>query len=151
MDQSFLGTGMKFPPEVDPATGRFRTVSGADSVRESIYLILMTQRAERFARPGFGSNLLSYTFMDMNRTAFSILSGELRDVLLTQEPRIGEVTIGTEPHESEGYLLITVDYVIRQTNVRDNLVFPFYLNGSAFEEEEEPEFYEPEIVEEVSN
>lgn len=67
-DKKFLGSGMKFPPQINEATGRFMTSSAEQSVKESIYLILMTQRTERFARPGYGSNLMSYTFMDTNIT-----------------------------------------------------------------------------------
>ena len=33
------------------------------SVKESIYLILMTRRTERLTRPFFGSNIDSYAFM----------------------------------------------------------------------------------------
>ena len=47
---------MKFPPQIDPATGRFVTASEEESVKESVYLILMTQRTERFLRPEFGSD-----------------------------------------------------------------------------------------------
>ena len=39
---TFLGTGMKFPPQVDKATGRFVVSSEEESVKESVYLILMT-------------------------------------------------------------------------------------------------------------
>ena len=28
MAQGFLGSGMKFPPQIDPATGRFRVARG---------------------------------------------------------------------------------------------------------------------------
>ncbi|MCR5503799.1 MAG: GPW/gp25 family protein [Lachnospiraceae bacterium] len=147
MAGSFLGTGMKFPPQVDPATGRIMTVSDADSVRESVYMILMTQRTERFARPEFGSDLMSWTFMDMTHTSLSMFARTLSDILLRQEPRIAEVTVSTEQRERQGVLLVSVDYTIRATNVRDNLVFPFYLNAAEEPEEEEAEYYEPEVIE----
>ncbi len=152
MAESFLGTGMKFPPEIDPATGRFMTASDEESVKQSVYIILMTQQTERFTRPGFGSNLLSYTFMDMGYTALSIMVHNLTEILLTQEPRITDVNINPDFRDKQGLLIVSVDYTIRQTNTRDNLVFPFYLNAMNEEEEmEEPEFYEPEIIEEIQN
>ena len=147
MAGSFLGTGMKFPPQVDPATGRIMTVSDAQSVKESIYLILMTQQSERFLHQEFGSDLMNYTFLDMNRTALSMMARTLSDRLLAQEPRIGEVSVSTEQQENKGILLVSIDYTIRQTNTRENLVFPFYLNAAEEPEEEEPEYYEPEIIE----
>ena len=149
MAGSFLGNGMKFPPQIDPATGRIVMASDAESVKESVYLILMTQRSERFTRPDFGTDLLSYSFMDVSNTSISLMSYRLSEALMNQEPRIGEVSITAEDISKGGVLVINVEYTIRATNVRDNLVFPFYLNAEPVEETEEPEFYEPEIIEDV--
>ena len=151
MDKRFLGTGMKFPPQIDPATGRFATSSEEESIRESVYLILMTQQSERLVRPAFGSGLLAYTFMDMNTGTFAMLTRELTDALSENEPRITDIRISLEPDERLGRLLIDIHYTVRATHNSDSIVFPFYLNAVEEEEETEPEYYEPEIVEEVSN
>ena len=37
---SFLGTGWKFPPQVDYATGRMKTVSQEEDIAEAVMLIL---------------------------------------------------------------------------------------------------------------
>ncbi|MBR5420219.1 MAG: GPW/gp25 family protein [Lachnospiraceae bacterium] len=151
MAGSFLGTGMKFPPQIDPATGRIATSSEKDSVKESVYLILMTSRSERYLRPDFGSTLLGFTFMDTNSTTLGMLQQELTNTLVKQEPRIGAVEINMEYLERKGALLINVDYTLRSSNIRDNLVFPFYLNADFEEEspEEETEIYEAGNDEEV--
>ena len=126
--KSFLGTGMKFPPQIDPGTGRFSLSSGAQSVRESVYLILMTQRGERWLEPEFGSRILSYTFLDISPTTVTLLTNELRALLLEQEPRISDVQVELDPETREGCLIFNLSYTITETNTRDNLVFPFYLN-----------------------
>ena len=126
--KSFLGTGMKFPPQIDPGTGRFSLSSGAQSVRESVYLILMTQRGERWLEPEFGSRILSYTFLDISPTTVTLLANELRALLLEQEPRISDVQVELDPEMREGCLIFNLSYTITETNTRDNLVFPFYLN-----------------------
>ena len=126
--KSFLGTGMKFPPQIDPGTGRFSLSSGAQSVRESVYLILMTQRGERWLQPEFGSRILSYTFLDISPTTVTLLTNELRALLLEQEPRISDVQVELDPEMREGCLIFNLSYTITETNTRDNLVFPFYLN-----------------------
>ena len=126
--KSFLGTGMKFPPQIDPGTGRFSLSSGAQSVRESMYLILMTQRGERWLEPEFGSRILSYTFLDISPTTVTLLTNELRALLLEQEPRISDVQVELDPETREGCLIFNLSYTITETNTRDNLVFPFYLN-----------------------
>lgn len=128
VDKAFLGMGMKFPPQINPATGRFVVSTNEESVKESIYLILMTQKSERFLRPEFGSDLLSYTFMDINLTSVSILKRNITDQLLSQEPRIGDITIETDSTTKPGCLILNIGYTIIESNTRDNLVFPFYMD-----------------------
>lgn len=125
--KEFLGKGMKFPPQIDPATGRFEMAGYEDSVRQSIYLILMTQRSERIARPNFGSNIQSYTFMDVNATMLTLMNRELSMAILENEPRVSDVKISTEPQLQAGRLIINVVYTVAGSNSRQNLVFPFYL------------------------
>ncbi len=136
MAQGFLGSGMKFPPQIDPATGRFRVARGEESIRESIYLILMTQKTERWVRPEFGSSLMNYTFMDTGVTMLNLVSREIASDLMTQEPRISDVDIRIDAASKPGTLIIYIGYTVRETNVRDNLVFPFYLD-TTWEEQEE--------------
>ena len=137
MDRNFLGSGMKFPPQINPATGRFQTSQGQESVRESVYLILMTQKTERFVRPDFGSSLMSYTFMDTGATMLNIMSREIANDIMEQEPRVSDVVVRADADVKPGCLMINIQYVIRETNVRENLVFPFYLDASWNDGEQE--------------
>ena len=141
-DKRFLGTGMKFPPQIDAGTGRFTLSSAQQSVKESVYLILMTNRGERWMQPEFGGDLLSYTFMDTSLTMLSIMSSQIRNLLLTQEPRISDVNVDITPDNNSGCLIINIEYALSDSNTRDNLVFPFYLTADAVEGEVEP--YEQE-------
>lgn len=146
-EHEFLGAGMKFPPQINKATGRFVVSSEEESVKESVYLILMTQKTERFLRPEFGSNLMSYTFMDINMTSVNMMIRDLTEQILKQEPRVQDVEITTDSQVKEGRLLVSIDYTVRSSHVRDSLVFPFYLNAAAEEEAYEPEQYEAEELE----
>ena len=147
-DKSFLGSGMKFPPQINQATGRFMVSSEEQSVKESIYLILITQRTERIVRPAFGSNLMSYTFMDVNLTTLNMMRRSLSEQILTQEPRVSNVEITIDPEVKDGCLIVNIDYVVSETNQHDNLVFPFYLNADVEEEAYESEQYESEQYDE---
>lgn len=133
-DKKFLGVGMKFPPQIDPSTGRFALVKGEQSVKESVYIILMTNRGERWLAPAFGSQIMSYTFMDITITGINILSRELRTLLLTQEPRISDVTVEINPDVKDGCLVISISYTVTSSHTRDSLVFPFYLNAAREED-----------------
>ena len=145
MDTAHLGTGVAFPPQIDPATGRFKLSDGRQSVKESIYLILMTQVTERLTRPDFGTQTASYVFMDVSLTGLTIMRRELTNALLRQEPRISDVDITTDMQAQQGYIMIGIEYTLAANNTRDNLVFPFYLNAEP-EPEETEEYYEPEII-----
>ncbi|MBO5278892.1 MAG: GPW/gp25 family protein [Lachnospiraceae bacterium] len=136
-DKSFLGAGMKFPPQVNPATGRFMVSTDRISVKESVYLILMTQKTERWVRPDFGSRLMSYTFMDTSATMLNIVAREITEDILSKEPRVADVMVDIDPNVKNGCLIVNIDYRIIADNTRDNLVFPFYLNVTMEEEQDE--------------
>ena len=129
-NRAFLGAGMRFPPQIDPGTGRFAVSAGERSVKESVYLILMTGRGERWLEPTFGSGMAAYAFMDTSPTMLRMLSDELRELLLTQEPRISDVDVEVDPAMRNGCLLVSIRYTVAATNRQDNLVFPFYLNAA---------------------
>lgn len=119
--------------------------SGSQSVKESIYLILMTQVTERLTRPNFGTETASYVFMDANLTELTLMRRDLTESILRQEPRVSDVNVNTDMQSQQGYILINIDYVLAENNQSDNLVFPFYLNAEP-EPVDEEEYYEPEII-----
>ncbi len=139
-DRKVLGTGMKFPLQVNPATGRFDVSVGTQSVKESVYLILMTQKTERMARPSFGSTIVEYTFMDMTDTMMTMMSKDIREDILTQEPRIVDVDIDIVLRADKGCLLVNISYTLAEGNRKDNMVFPFYLDTEGEEDEENNRF-----------
>lgn len=138
-EEKFLGTGMKFPPQINPTTGRFTCSSGKESIKESVYLILMTQKTERFMRPEFGSSVMGYVFAQMDATMLNLMAHEIEADIRRSEPRIEQVDIMMDQNSKPGCLFINIDYTIRGENTRENMVFPFYLGE---EPEKESEAYE---------
>ena len=138
-EEKFLGTGMKFPPQINPTTGRFTCVSGKESIKESVYLILMTQRTERFMRPEFGSSVMSYVFAQTDDTMLNLMAHEIAADIMRDEPRVEQVNVSMDQNSKPGCLFVNIDYIVRGENVRENMVFPFYLGE---EPEEESEAYE---------
>lgn len=126
-NRPYLGVGMKFPPQVNPATGRIVTADEEMSVKESVYLILMTAKTERFVRPNFGSNINEYTFMDVGATRTNILRREIVNLILSQEPRISEVDVRIEDQTYVGRIIININYLVAGTHTMESLVFPYYL------------------------
>lgn len=126
--KDFLGAGMKFPPQIDPGTGRFAVSSGEQSVKESVYLILTTNRGERWLEPQFGSHMASYAFTDTSATVLRMMADQIQALLTEQEPRIEDVRVEIDAHSLEGCLLISIHYRVAASHTRDSLVFPFYLH-----------------------
>ena len=127
--KDFLGSGLRFPLQVDPRTGKLAMSAGEDNIRESIGIILRTYRGERVMRPTFGSSTPDYVFAPSNYSLTSTIAYELTQQLTIQEPRIEDVSVRcAEPSGVTGELEVTVEYTVRSTNNRYNQVYPFYRN-----------------------
>jgi hypothetical protein len=124
---SFLGTGWAFPPAFDMGGYNARMSSDETDIRESLEILLSTKLGERIMEPGYGCNLEDLVFESMDLTLKTIVIDQIRTAILYHEPRIDAQEIDiTDGDELNGELLIKIDYVIRATNSRTNLVFPFY-------------------------
>ena len=131
-DASFLGTGWSFPPTFSQQTGRAEMVSAETDISQSIQIILSTQPGERLMQPDFGCELSQFLFEEIREGVMTSIRGVVSDALLYHEPRIQVNRIDVDPIQSEaGLLLINIDYTIRQTNTRSNLVYPFYLQEAS--------------------
>ena len=128
---------MKFPPTINPTTGRFETSSGLDSVKESVYVILMTQKSERWLRPAFGSEIQRFAFSDPNATLLNLMRMDIVNDIKESEPRVSDVTVNFDAQSKPGYLLVDIIYTVAETNEVGNMVFPFYLNGASEENNNE--------------
>ncbi|MEM7036588.1 MAG: GPW/gp25 family protein [Bacteroidota bacterium] len=125
IDDLFLGTGWAFPPSFD--TG-YEMVSAERDIDQSLRLILFTEPGERMMQQDFGCSLRRYTFSDMGQTSLTLMKDAIETAILKWEPRItlNSVDIDTSDHR-EGLLTISLDYTVRSTNARSNLVYPYYL------------------------
>jgi phage baseplate assembly protein W len=67
-------------------------------------------------------------FQNVTTTLMTQLADMVRRAILYWEARINVEDITVKPDATvAGLVLITVDYTIRKTNARNNLVFPFYI------------------------
>lgn len=130
-EKNFMGIGMKFPPQIDRTSGRFKTSSYEDKIKESIYLILQTNKGERLTLPHFGGNLSNYVFSGTDKTTLNLMANSIQRVLNKNEKRIKDINVRINEDKKEaGKLNIEITYLIEQTDVPGNLVFPFYLEGT---------------------
>lgn len=127
-EQSFLGTGWSFPPTFSRSTLSIDMVSDETDIRQSLWVLFSTALGERIMLPEFGTQIWQMVFRAINTTLITQLGDMVSQAILYWEPRIDVMNINVTPDAShDGLVLITVDYVIRRTNTRSNLVYPFYL------------------------
>lgn len=124
----FLGSGWAFPVTADTAGG-LRTSSGEDAVRQSIWAILSTAPGERVMRPDFGCGLHDLVFDVLDAATAGTVTRVVREALARHEPRIAVLDVYVAPDPAEpGLLQIEINYELRSSNSRANLVYPFYLS-----------------------
>jgi len=128
MAQDFLGVGWKYPVGVD-YKGNISMSEYETDIKESISIILGTAKGERVMRPDFGCGIHDLVFAPINTTTMSLVENSVREGLLLWESRIELIKVDvSDEKSSEGKLLVSIDYRVRITNNRFNLVYPFYLN-----------------------
>ena len=125
---SFLGSGWAFPVSAD-AAGGLRTARGEDAVRQSIWAVLSTAPGERVMRPDYGCGIHDLVFDVLDAATAGTVTRVVREALAAHEPRIAVLDVYVAPDPAEpGLLLIEINYELRSSNSRANLVYPFYLS-----------------------
>lgn len=129
IDKSFLGTGWSFPPEFNKY-GSVKKVSAEEDIHESLYILLSTNPGERIMQPTYGCGLKSQVFEEINETAVTVIVDLIKRAILFFEPRILVESIRVDSDNSEdilnGLVKINITYIVRVTNNRHNIVYPFY-------------------------
>ena len=126
-NKSFLGTGWGFPPEFNKETRSVKMLTDEADIKSSLEILLSTRLGERIMVPGYGCNLDELMFKPLNLTLKTFVVDLIKTAILYHEPRIDVNKINIDPtNELEGVLLINLDYTVRTTNSRKNMVYPFY-------------------------
>ncbi len=127
MEQQFLGVGWNYPTKLT-SDGQVDLARYEESISQAIWIILSTAPGERVMRPDFGCGIHDLVFAPNNPGTAGRVAGEVRRALLEWEPRIDLLNVQAESEAGEPYtLLVRIEYRVRLTNNRFNMVFPFYL------------------------
>lgn len=127
MNRDFLGTGLKFPLQINPQ-GRLAVASGEQRVEEAIYVVLGTKLGERVMQPTFGCGIHDLVFAPNNAATRTRAIDSVRRALVMFEPRIDVLDVSADSMPAQpNLLLVRVDYRLRANNAIGNLVYPFFL------------------------
>lgn len=128
----FLGIGWQFPIAKEKGVPRFAVAKYEESIRQAIHIILSTAKGERVMRPDFGCGIHELVFAPNNASTRGLAEFEVREALRLWEPRIEVLTVrATASGEQGEEIAIDIDYHVRTTDNRFNLVYPFYLERGA--------------------
>lgn len=121
-----FGKGVGFPLAVG-ADGRIRWSEGEANIRESIRIILSTERGERIQLPDFGAGLARWLFEPNNPGTHARLADAIADALKRWEPRIAveDVRVAADAEDATAALAaITYRLVATGAAQRISLTVP---------------------------
>jgi phage baseplate assembly protein W len=123
----FIGRGISFPLRVDQS-GSIAMTRGIEDIDSSIRMVLTTAPGERLMRPQFGCRIWELLFEPINANTLGLMGEAVREAIGRWEPRVELDDVRLDPgNHHNGEVFIHVDYTVRTTNDRRNLVYPFYV------------------------
>jgi uncharacterized protein len=101
-------------------------VGGIEELERSMTVVISTAPGERPFRPLFGCQIWELMFEPINSNTLGLMEMYVQDALRLWEPRIEVDEVVVEPGVVDGSVDISISYIVRATNDRRNLVYPFY-------------------------
>lgn len=127
--KTFLGSGLSFPLCVD-AMGRLELVSADQDIQQSIAIILGTRPGERVMRPEFGCDVSDLIFEPRDAILVGKIRSSVTRALARWEPRIEVIDVSPAlDAESDGRVLVTIEYQIKATHDQRSIVYPFFIEA----------------------
>ena len=128
-EKSFLGVGWAFPPTFNKTIADVEMVTENNDIKESLEIYFATRIGERIMRSNYGCIIHDLAFKSSNTNSLKSVEISLEKTIREFEPRIIVHQVRAERlNVDEGIINFIVDYEIQTTNIRDNIVFPYYIN-----------------------
>lgn len=111
-------------------TGGIETISGGESVRQAILLLLSTIPGERVMRPDYGCDLYRLIFSPNDNTTAGLAIHYVRQAINRWEPRVEIESLDAVPNnEDRARLEIILIYRLRAVARTETLSFSVNLTG----------------------
>ena len=124
----FLGIGWAFPPHFEKQHHNGTVmVQGDKDIQQSLTILLSTIPGERIFRFDYGCNIKKWVFAKMSLSEKTLIRDILERAIINGEPRITIESLNvTLSNVLEGVMNIDISYIVKATNSRKNMVYPFY-------------------------
>ena len=128
---SFLGRGWSFPPRFD-SRQRAMMVAHEEDIEESLRILFRTRVGERVMQHAYGTWLHQMVFEEITEQTVTAMIDMIRKSVMFFEPRIDLERVDARPAGDDmARLDVLLDYRIRTTNTRHNMVYPLYLDQAS--------------------
>ncbi len=126
---SIYGRSLGFPPRVGP-DGRMVWSEGAENIRESIRVILLTDFRERIRLPEFGGGLNAFLFEPNNVATRHLVEERILQALKRWEPRVAvdSVRVDEDPDDREAAIAV-IQYKLVATQTSELITLGVRLSG----------------------
>lgn len=123
---SFLGRGWSFPITFSGQAGAVEMVGSVEDIEQSLLILLNTLPGERVTNLKYGCKVKDILFHPIDGKFEFLAIEAIQDAIDFYEPRIKLITVEFN-HENnhEGVILLELNYIVKLTNARHNLVHPF--------------------------
>lgn len=129
MSSDFIGKGWGFPPRFNAPDSGPNMAEEDTLIRQALHIVLNTQVGERPLMPEYGSGLGHFMFAAADMAVLADLKSEVANAVVQHEGRVKLLEVTFDSSElQQGLLNIGLEYQIKQTNSRSNMVFPYYLS-----------------------
>ena len=126
---SFLGRGWSFPPRFSIRDKAVEMVSDFEDIEQSLRILLATHPGERVMQPAYGCGIRALVFEEISEHLMTQIKDMLRRSIMFFEPRVELLGVDARVVDGlSGRLQIEIDYRVRSTNTRHNMVYPLYLH-----------------------
>ena len=98
---------------VHPVTGNMKLVANAESIKQSVNNIFLTNFYERPYQPELGGNVLAELFENMTPITEYNVARNIRQALENSEPRAVIEDINTTPVEDQNTLRVSIKFSVR--------------------------------------
>ena len=99
--------------KVHPVTGNMKLVANAESIKQSVKNIVLTNFYERPYQPELGGNVLAELFENMTPITEYNVARNIRQALENSEPRAVIEDINTTPVEDQNTLRVSIKFSVR--------------------------------------
>lgn len=123
--------GWSFPLEVDDITGKIKTTTLENDIKQSIMILLHTQKGERLGHSDYGNNLNRFMFEPLQNSLKKNIQKEIESCIRKWEKRVSSVTVEIfESAEQYTTLIVQIQYYIEKVQQWQTWQYAFDLTES---------------------